>query len=278
MEQESNKYLHIFYIMKYNQYLKLFISLVTLSASVLGIIHLQKGNLKKAEIVRDKETYLKEQEQFSTTAKIQKNIPSLGFNNLIADWTFLQFIQYFGDGEARQVTGYSTVTDYFEDIVNRDPNFMQSHLVMSSANSLFAARPQKTVALMNQAVEKVDLKVPNYPFLLWSYKAADETLFLGDLKAAENSYEKAAQWAKEWTKIHNDNTGNAMAKRYERSAAFLATNPDPTQAQIGAWMSILSTAQDRKTANYIVKQLEDLGVEFSISNDGQLIVKPPKDV
>ena len=262
--------------MKNSQYLKLFISIVTLSASIVGILYLQKGNLKKAEIVRDKKTYFKEQEQFSTTAKIHKNLPSFGFNNLLADWTFLQFIQYFGDGEARQVTGYPVVTDYFEDIVNRDPNFVQSHLVMSSANSLFAARPQKTVELMNQAIEKVDPKAPHYPFLLWTYKATDEILFLGDLKAAQNSYETAAEWTTEWAKFHNDDLGNKMAERYEKSAAFLATNPDPTQAQIGAWMSILSSAKDKITANYIISKLEDLGVRISMSADGEITVKPPK--
>lgn len=260
--------------MRYHQYLKAFISLVTLSASIVGIIYLQKGHLKKAEIVRDKEIYLKEQEQFSINAKIHKNLPSFGFNNLLADRTFLQFIQYFGDGEARQVTGYSTVTDYFEDIVNRDPNFMQSHLVMSSANSLFAAKPQKTVDLMNKAIEKVNPEVPNYPFLLWSYKAADEILFLGDLKAAQNSYLSAAAWAK----LLNNDLGKNMAMRYEKSAAFLATNPDPTQAQIGAWISILSSAKDQKTANYIIKKLESLGATISMSDDGKLVVKPPKDV
>lgn len=264
--------------MIFKKYLKLSVSFLTLSICMASIVYLQKDSLDKSETVRDKDIYIKEQKQFSTTAKIHKKLPSFGFNNLLADWTFLQFIQYFGDGEARQVTGYPVVTHYFEDIVNRDPNFMQSHLVMSSANSLFAARPQKTVALMDKAIEKVDLKVSNYPFLLWTYKAADEILFLGDLKAAKNSYATAAEWAKKWAKFHNNDMGYEMAERYERSAAFLATNPDPTQAQIGAWMSVLSSAKDKKTANYIIGKLEDLGVEISISSDGQLIVKPPEDV
>ena len=67
-----------------------------------------------------------------------------------------------------------------------------------------------------------------------------------------------------------------MAERYEKSAAFLATNPDPTQAQIGAWMSVLSSAKDKRTANYIISKLEDLGVRISMSADGEITVKPPK--
>ena len=257
--------------MKYSQYLKLSISFFALSSCIASIVWLQKDSLTRIETVRDKDTYQKEQEAFTIAAKIRKEMPSFGFNNLIADLTFLQFVQYFGDGEARQITGYSTVTDYFEDIVNRDPNFIQSHLVMSAANSLFAGRPEATVKLINQALEKVDPKVPNYPFLLWTYKAADETLFLGDIKAARHSYEMAARWAR-WRK---DDLGEEMAGRYDKTANFLASNPDPTQAQFGAWMSILSSSQDRKTQDYILNQLKDLGAEITIDPNGKLEIKPP---
>lgn len=257
--------------MKYSKYLKLGISFLALSSCIASIVCLQKDNLSKIETVRDKETYQKEQQKFTSAAKIRKKLPSFGFNNLIADLTFLKFVEYFGDGEARQVTGYSTVTDYFEDIVNRDPNFMQSHLVMSAANSLFAGRPDKTVELMERAIEKVDPTVPNYPFLLWTYKAADETLFLGDLEAARHSYEMAAKWARQY----NDELGEEMASRYDKTAKYLASDPDPTQAQIGAWMSILSGTQDRKTQDYILSKLEDLGAEISISPEGKVRIKPP---
>ena len=257
--------------MKYSKYWKLSISLLALSSCIVSIICLQKGNISKIETVRDQETYQKEQQRFNSDAKIRKKLPGFGFDNLVADLTFLKFIQYFGDGEARQVTGYSTVTDYFEDIVNRDPNFMQSHLVMSAANSLFAGTPEKTVKLMNQALKKIDPTVPNYPFLLWTYKAADETIFLGDLESARHSYEMAAKWARQ----RNDELGEEMASRYDKTANFLASDPDPTQAQIGAWMSILSGTQDRKTQNYILSKLEDLGVKISISPEGRLLITAP---
>ena len=261
--------------MKYSQYLKLSITFLSLSTCIAGIVLLQKDNLKQAETIKDRDTYFKEQKQFSSIAKIQKKIPSFGFNNLIADWTFLQFVQYFGDTEARQITGYSTVTNYFEDIVNRDPNFIQSHLVMSAANSLFAGRPGKTVNLINKALGSVDPQVPNYPFLLWTYKAADEILFLGDIEAAKHSYEMAAKWASQY---ENDiDIGKEMAGRYDKSANYLATNPDPTQAQFGAWMTVLSSARDKKTKNYVLEKLENLGAEINISPDGKLIIQPPKN-
>ncbi len=273
-EQKLGEYFRVFTIMKYSQYLKLSLSFLALSVCIANIIWLQKNSLNKTETVRDKNTYLKEQEQFTAAAKIRKKIPGFGFNNLIADLTFLKFIQYFGDGEARQVTGYSTVTDYFEDIVNRDPNFIQSHLVFSAANSLFAGRPDKTVDFMNQALETVNPQAPNYPFLLWTYKAADETIFLGNLGAAKHSYEMAAQWARQYK--YDVDISNEMAGRYDKTANFLASDPDPTQAQFGAWMSILSGTQDRKTQDYILNKLKGLGAEINITPDGRLDIKPPK--
>lgn len=260
--------------MKYSQYLKLGISFLALSSCVATIVWLQKDSLSKIETVRDKYIYKKEQEAFTSAAKIRKKIPSFGFNNLIADLTFLKFIQYFGDGEARQITGYSTVTDYFEDIVSRDPNFIQSHLVFSAANSLFAGRPEETVDLINRTLKKVDPQAPNYPFLLWTYKAADETLFLGDLKAAKDSYEMAAKWARQYK--YDIDISNEMAKRYDKTANYLASNPDPTQAQFGAWMSILYGTKDSTTQDYILDRLKDLGAEIDITPNGKLNIRPPE--
>ena len=260
--------------MKYSQYLKLSISFLALFGCIANIVWLQKDSLSKLETVRDKDTYQKEQQAFTAAAKIRKKIPSFGFNNLIADLTFLKFIEYFGDGEARQVTGYSTVTDYFEDIVSRDPNFIQSHLVFSAANSLFTGRPEKTVDLINKILQKVNPQAPNYPFLLWTYKAADETLFLGDLKAAKHSYEMAAKWARQYK--YDVDISKEMAERYDKTTKYLASNPDSTQAQFGAWMSILSGTQDRKTQEHIINELRKLGAEVDVSPDGKLNIKPPK--
>lgn len=259
--------------MKSNHFINLSFSLSISVVSITNILLLQKNSLKKVDTVEDKEYYQKEQIAFDNNAKIRKQMPSFGFNNLIADLAFLKFVQYFGDGEARQVTGYSTVTDYFEDIVNRDPNFIQSHLVMSASNSLFAGRPEKTVQFINKALENVDKDVPNYPFLLWTYKAADEILFLGDIKAAKHSYEMAARWARQHEEVE---LGNEMAGRYDKTAKYLASDPDPTQAQFGAWMSILYSTRDSKTQNHILDRLKELGAEVNISPNGKFEIKPPK--
>ena len=242
----------------------------------VGLIALQKNSLKQQELTLDKDYYLQEELKLASMAKLQKNLPSFGFDNLLANFAYLDYVQYFGDAAARDATGYSVVTDYFENIVDRDPNFLQSYYVMSASNSIFAAQPGKTVELIDKVLSKVDRNVPHHPFLLWNYKATDEILFLGDLEAAKKSYETAAEWAREWATATGDDIGYEMADRFEKTAAYLATNPDPKQAQVGAWMNILSTTRDPKTANHVVGKLQELGVKISISENGRVIVEQPQ--
>src|SRR5690349_1754508 len=59
--------------------------------------------------------------------KIRLNLlqqaPTFGFDNVLADWVFLNFLQYFGDDPARLQTGYALSPEYFKVIIARDPRF-----------------------------------------------------------------------------------------------------------------------------------------------------------
>ncbi|NJN49204.1 MAG: hypothetical protein HC805_04730 [Alkalinema sp. RL_2_19] len=58
------------------------------------------------------------------------SLPSqgFGFNNVIADWTFLRFLQYVGDDQARQATGYAVAPGFFDVITKRDPRFLEPYI------------------------------------------------------------------------------------------------------------------------------------------------------
>lgn len=254
-----------------SKYQQLCLTSLTLIIGLVGIVSLQKNALETKLTQKESTSYLQEEQILKTAVDIQKSLPSFDLNNLISDWNYLQFIQYFGDTPARKVTGYSLVTDYFEVSVDKDPNFTQAYLSFSAANSLFAVQPEKTVELLNQALETVTPETPHYPFLLWTYKATDEILFLGDLEAAKKSYKMAANWAS----LRQDDVGTEMSERYQNTVQFLSSNPDPTEAQFGAWMTVLSESQDRKTQDYILNKLRGLGAEIEIDPDGRLQIKPP---
>lgn len=253
---------------------KLAVNLLTGIAAMTAIIFLQKQALNKQTNSLTDRDYIRQEKQLRTQVSLLKSIPSFGFGNLISDLAHLRFIQYFGDTEAREVTGYSVVTDYFEAIVNHDPHFVQSYFAISSANSLFAARPEKTVELIERGLQVITPQHPGYPFYLWTYKATDEILFLGDLKAAKHSYKTAAEWAR----AREDDLGNEVAENFERTANFLASDPNPTKSQIGAWMTALSSSKDAKTRDYILDKLKNLGAEITIDPNGRVNVKPPQQV
>lgn len=249
--------------------------MVVIVSCLLGITFLQhpklesltpKTGISKAQAQR-------EANQSKTQLSLLQKLPSLGFDNLIADWAYLSFLQYFGDGPARQKTGYALVPDYFETIVNRDPRFIKAYLYLSPATSLYAGRPDRTVALMNQGLKSLSPTEQPRSYLVWLYKATDELLFLGDSQAAKNSYEMAAKWAS----VSTDPDSQRLAKSARRTAKFLAQNPDSKQAQVSAWLMVLSNAVDDATRRLAIQQIQKLGGEVSIDSQGEVKVQLPQD-
>ncbi|WP_204368543.1 hypothetical protein [Neosynechococcus sphagnicola] len=192
--------------------------------------------------------------------QILQKIPSFGFSNLVADWAFLQFIQYFGDTPARDQIGYALVPEYFAAVVNHDPRFVRAYLYFSTASSIFAGRPDRTVALMNHGLAYLSPAIAD-AYYIWLYKGVDEILFLGDTKAARHSYAMAAQWAKQ--------SGNPqVAASAAQSAQFLAHNPDSKRAQASAWVSILANATDARVQHLALSRIQALGGKVRIMNQG----------
>jgi hypothetical protein len=78
-------------------------------------------------------------------------MPSFGYNNIIANWVYLNFVQYFGDDEVRAKTGYSLSPEYFEVILGRDPRFIPAYLSLSTSTSMYAGMPERSIKLTEKA-------------------------------------------------------------------------------------------------------------------------------
>jgi len=215
---------------------------------------------------------LKEQKLEGVRLNSLNKLPSLGFDNLIADWAFLNFLQYFGDSQARQKTGYSLNPKYFEVIVNRDPHFVKSYLFLSPATSIYAGRPERAVALMEKGLKSLSPDTSPDAYYVWLYKGTDELLFLGDTKASQHSHEMAASWAS----MSNDPDGKRIAALSNQTAQFLARNPDSRQAQVNSWTMILVNAVDNRTRQLAVNRIKALGGQVSISSQGEVKVQLPE--
>jgi hypothetical protein len=245
-------------------------ALLALGISCLFVINnLQSTQLNKiSENTLTKESYLKQKQSVELKLSLLKKNPSFGLENLIADWTMLQFIQYFGDSEARNVTGYSLSADYLEVIAKNDPLFSRAYMIISPASSMFGGTPERTVVIMNQGLAKMSANTPD-AYYIWLYKGVDEILFLGDLQAAKNSYQMSAAWASE--------AGDQkIAEAAKGTAEFLATKPDTRQAQVGVWFMVWTSNKDERIRQIAEAKIESIGGKLKVYPDGRVEAIPPK--
>jgi hypothetical protein len=200
--------------------------------------------------------------------------PAFGYDNLLADWMFLNFLQYFGDDEARDLTGYSLSPKYFESIVDRDPRFLGAYIGLSTSISLYAGMPEKSVALMEKGLKSMSPQSPPKSYYVWRYKGIDELLFLGNAQAARQSFEKAAEWASN----SSDEESKYIAALSGKTAQFLSRNPKSKFAQVNTWAMVLTNTTDTRARNIAISRIEALGGKVIVTPEGALKIRlPPKD-
>lgn len=201
--------------------------------------------------------------------KVIEKMPDLGFSNMYANWSFIQFLQYFGDDEARQKTGYSDSPEYLSTAIHHDPYFRDFYIFLSGSTTIYAGKPEETVKVMSEGLAQIRQKRAPDSYYIWRYKGTDELLFLNDGKSAQKSFEMAAKWAYE----SSDEVADAVGKVSEQTAQFLADNPASKLAQINAWGGILTTALDNETRNRAIAKIRELGGDVVVGSDGQLQIK-----
>jgi hypothetical protein len=257
-------------MIKIHQYRSFFIPVVILVLSVLTIVTLQKPLLNQEKKLSP-EDFKQEDILRQSQLSFWKKFPSLGFNNLIADGLFLNFVQYYGDGKARDITGYDLLSKYYELIVKNDPYFLKAYFVLDPATSLFAGRPDLSVEYLKYGLKYI---TPDQPlaYQLWLFKATNELLFLGKTEDARKSFEMAAQWAKK----ENSENSLVFSQIFSETANFLEKNADSKKARASAWLMILGNAREDKVRQIALKNLQELGAKITI-NGSQVSVSIPDD-
>ncbi len=203
-----------------------------------------------------------------------KKMPSFGYDNFIADWVYLNFLQYFGDDEVRDKTGYSLSPEYFEVILERDPRFLKAYLSLSMSTSMYAAMPERAIALTDKGLKSLSPWIPERSYYVWRYKGIDELLFLGNAQAAQQSFATASNWASNFS----DTESQLIATNSQKTAEFLKQNPNSKYAQISSWAMVFNNQVDEKTRKRAIREIEALGGKVITTAEGaQKIIFPPKD-
>ncbi|MGM3306140.1 hypothetical protein ACSQ6I_09185 [Anabaena sp. WFMT] len=244
---------------------------------ILGISLSQFPRLQKILISKQTasvETLEKDQQKENLRLNLLKQMPTFSYDNVIADWAYIDFLQYFGDNEVRDKIGYSLSPEYFEVILKRDPRFLAAYLGLSVSTSLYAGMPERSIALMEKGLKSLSPQVPKKSYYVWRYKGTDELLFLGDSQAAKESFSQAASWASNFA----DDESKKAAFISGKTAEFLQNNPDSKFARIATWTMVLQNNVDEKTRNRAIEEIEKLGGKVVINADGiPAVTLPEKD-
>ena len=197
-----------------------------------------------------------------------RQAPTFGFDAMIADWVFLQYLQYFGDDEARSQTGYELAGEYLSRVVELDPRFLNVYIYISPGVSYYAGQPERAVALMDRGMAALSPQLNPRSFIVPNFKALDQLLLIGDIPGAIASYETAAEWVQAPEFAGYD-------QRMRQTAAFLRENPNSVQAQFIGWNEVLQSAVDPIVRDRAVQGLLLLGAKPQRLANGQIIFTAP---
>jgi hypothetical protein len=242
---------------------------------ILGISLSQLPRLQKLLISKQNtslESLEKDLKKENLRLNLLEKLPSFSYKNVIADWTYIDFLQYFGDNPVRDKTGYNLSPEYFEVILGRDPRFLAAYLGLSISTSLYAGMPEKTIGLIDKGLKSLSPTVPNKSYYVWRYKGTDELLFLGKSQAAKESFLQAANWAN----VQTDQESKNVALLSAKTAEFLSNNPDSKFARIAGWTMVLQNNVDEKTRKRAIREIENLGGKVVINAEGFPVVNLPE--
>lgn len=221
-----------------------------------------------------KQAAQQEAQQEALRLRMLKKLPSFGFDNLIADWTFIKFLQYFGDDEARDVTGYNLAQDYFDVVTQRDPRWADIYLFLSTAISFYQGKPETAVNLMERGTSALSLspQIHSQSWIVWRTKGLDELLLLGDIPESIRSHQMAADWVEETPE------GPKLAPMFRATAQYLRRDPDSVPVRFTAWNTVYTQTTDKLVRQRAKQALVKLGAQVQKDKNGNesFILPPPK--
>ncbi len=218
-----------------------------------------------------KQAAQQEAQQEALRLRMLKNLPSFGFDNLIADWTFIKFSQYFGDDEAREVTGYNLGQDYFDVVTQRDPRWVDIYLFLSTAISFYQGKPETAVNLMERGTRALSPQIHSQSWRVWRTKGLDELLLLGDIPDSIRSHQMAAHWVEETPE------GPKLAPIFRATAQYLRRDPDSVPVRFTAWNTVYAQTTDKLVRQRAKQALVKLGAQVQKDKNGkESFILPPR--
>ena len=244
------------------------------TAAIAGIIKLQQPQLQQLS-ARDVASP-EDQRQEALNLSLMARSPSFGLDNILADWAFLNFVQYDGDVVTRKAVGYSLAPKYFEMITRLDPRFVDSYVFLSSIMSYQMGMPKEAIALMDRGTSALTAKDDPRAFLVWRLKGLDQLLMVNDLEASQFSYDQAGDWAL----ASSDVSVREVGPIFKQTAEFIRTDPNNKTVLLWSWSAIYDQAvvtRDEVTKARAREMLLKIGaIERKDEKGNVYFLLPPK--
>jgi len=240
-------------------------NLIIALAACGGVLSLQLRQLDRLDRTPN---YKLAAQTEATRLTAQRSTPTLGFQALMADWTFLDYLQYFGDDEARVVSGYGLASEYLDHVTSLDPRFLFTYLFISPGVSYYQGKPEQAIALMDRGIAVLSPQIHPNAFIVPKFKALDLFLLLGDVPGAIAAYKQTADWV-DGTPFADYRIG------LEQTIAYLEANPDSIQAQYIGWSDVYQNAVDGIVRDRAATELRSLGAREVQREDGSIDFAPP---
>jgi hypothetical protein len=201
-----------------------------------------------------------------------RRMPTLSYDNLLADWIFLRFLGYFGDDLDRAQTGYDLTPDYFEPIVRLDPRFLEIYPFLSTGISYYLGNPELAGQYMERGIQALSPEVNPDGYAILRFRGLDQLLLEGDIPGTIKTYYRLADWF--------DRIGRPdSAQQFRNGAEFFKQQPDSIQPQFWGWQEVYYNAVDRRVQERAEQELLKLGAlkqEDASGNVGFVLPKQSK--
>jgi hypothetical protein len=243
------------------------------TASLAGLVTIQRSQLAQS-FKEDTQALEQADRQEALRLALLKRTPSFGFDNLLADWAFLNFLQYDGDGVARDKLGYHLAPGYFDVITRRDPRFVESYIFLSGTLSYRMGKPDLAIEYMTRGTTALSPQQHPKAFIVWRFKGLDQLLLLGDIPSSIHSHHMAGEWAA----ASSDRQAQEIAPILSGTARFLAAEPDSKRVRVWAWNDIYAQAEatrDRGTQERAKQKIIELGGVEKVDPQGQIYFEFP---
>lgn len=236
--------------------------------ALIGVILIQRSQLDQPSQWAENPKQAEAQETLKL--KLLSRAPTFGFDNVVSDWVFLNFLQYYGDDAAREKTGYSLSPQYFDIVTRLDPRFTDVYMFISSAVSYQLGKPDLAIDLMKRGTAALSPQANPKAFQVWRFMGLDQLLLQGDVLGSIHSHEMAAEWVK-------GTPDEDLAPLFQGTAKFLRNDPNSLPVRVFSWGSIYEQAQmvgDQQTQERAKQAIADLGGKI-FERDGKTVIQPP---